>query len=169
MVLVRSLTTLDMTRVRAIYAEWRAFFAEGVAEEFEIPCVRTAVLHRWRSMPRAVVADFKEYFQYYAWGRCPGHLRANLAAHFQETVTFAAQLLGHIEREAPPEVMANLGEPLSGMITDSHQSMLRVLHYPPTRSQQDAPRAAAHEDINILTLLPAADGPGVEICTLDGR
>ena len=163
---------LDMTRVRAIYAEWRAFFAEGVAEEFEMDPLRqdgyfsTEVAEHAKGSCRR---DFKEYFQYYAWGRCPGHLRANLAAHFQETVTFAAQLLGHIEREAPPEVMANLGEPLSDMITDSHQSMLRVLHYPPTRSQQDAPRAAAHEDINLLTLLPAADGPGLEICTRDGR
>ena len=163
---------LDMQRVRSIYRDWRSYFARGVDAEYDMDPIRqdgyfsTDVAEHAKGSRRR---DFKEYFQYYVWGRCPQHLRADLEAHFQQTVAFAAELLMHIEREAPAEVMTNLGESLSGMIANSHQSMLRVLHYPPTQAHDDAPRAAAHEDINLLTLLPAADGPGLEICTRDGR
>ncbi len=163
---------LDMHRVRSIYRQWRLYFAEGVGPEYEMDPIRqdgyfsTAVAEHAKGSDRR---DFKEYFQYYAWGRCPAHLRDNLCSHFQQTVAFAAGLLAHIEQEAPLGMMTDLAEPLSGMIENSHQSMLRVLHYPPIRANDDAPRAAAHEDINLLTLLPAADGPGLEILTRDGR
>jgi isopenicillin N synthase-like dioxygenase len=40
---------------------------------------------------------------------------------------------------------------------------LRVLHYPPVPAGESVLRAAPHEDINLLTLLPAADGPGLEL------
>ncbi len=49
-------------------------------------------------------------------------------------------------------------------------SILRVLHYPPVPG--DAPagavRAAAHEDINFITILVAAKGAGLELLDRDG-
>ena len=47
--------------------------------------------------------------------------------------------------------------------------MLRVLHYPPVESGDMIARAAAHEDINLLTILPAPDGPGLELQLSDGQ
>jgi len=50
-------------------------------------------------------------------------------------------------------------------------SVLRLLHYPPVPDDA-APgsvRAAAHEDINLLTLLVAAQGAGLELLDRDGR
>ena len=55
------------------------------------------------------------------------------------------------------------------MIENSAQTMLRVLHYPPVESGIELPRAAAHEDINLLTILPASDGPGLELQLSDGE
>ena len=55
------------------------------------------------------------------------------------------------------------------MIQRSQQSMLRVLHYPPVTVDQSVLRAAPHEDINLLTLLPAADGPGLELRLRSGE
>ncbi len=49
------------------------------------------------------------------------------------------------------------------MIRGSQQTTLGVLHYPPIPENQPVFRAAPHEDINLLTLLPAADGPGLEL------
>lgn len=49
-------------------------------------------------------------------------------------------------------------------------SVLRLLHYPPVPDDA-APgsvRAAAHEDINLLTLLVAAQGAGLELLDRDG-
>ena len=50
-------------------------------------------------------------------------------------------------------------------------SILRLLHYPPV--PEDAPanavRAAAHEDINLITILVAANGAGLELLDRDGN
>jgi len=49
-------------------------------------------------------------------------------------------------------------------------NVLRLIHYPPLSSgaPPGAVRAAAHEDINLVTLLPVASEPGLEIRTRDG-
>ena len=56
------------------------------------------------------------------------------------------------------------------MIKDSGQTLLRVLHYPPLKGEEepDAIRAAAHGDINLLTVLPAANEPGLQVQRKDG-
>jgi isopenicillin N synthase-like dioxygenase len=69
----------------------------------------------------------------------------------------------------PEAVTTELTEPLRDMIRDSEQSMLRVLHYPPVPVGRPVLRAAPHEDINLLTLLPAADGPGLELQLRSGE
>ncbi|HEY0512352.1 MAG TPA: 2-oxoglutarate and iron-dependent oxygenase domain-containing protein [Thermoanaerobaculia bacterium] len=49
-------------------------------------------------------------------------------------------------------------------------SILRVIHYPPVKPEQaPAVRAAAHEDINLITLLCEATDSGLEILTRDGE
>ena len=59
---------------------------------------------------------------------------------------------------------------MMGVARDGN-SVLRVLHYPDLESNNAAGkvRAAAHEDINLLTLLPAATRPGLELLTRDGE
>lgn len=48
-------------------------------------------------------------------------------------------------------------------------SVLRVIHYPDVAGAVPGQvRAAAHEDINLLTVLPAATRPGLEILTREG-
>lgn len=51
-------------------------------------------------------------------------------------------------------------------------SVLRIIHYPDPPGGVATPgqvRAAAHEDINLMTVLPAATRPGLELLTRDGR
>lgn len=49
-------------------------------------------------------------------------------------------------------------------------SVLRLLHYPPVAAAREgAIRAAAHEDINTITLLLGAEEAGLELLTKDGR
>jgi isopenicillin N synthase-like dioxygenase len=48
-------------------------------------------------------------------------------------------------------------------------SILRAIHYPPiTQEPKSAVRAAAHEDINLITLLMGASAAGLEILTKKG-
>jgi isopenicillin N synthase-like dioxygenase len=49
-------------------------------------------------------------------------------------------------------------------------SILRAIHYPPITSEpKSAVRAAAHEDINLITLLMGASAAGLEILTKKGN
>ena len=58
---------------------------------------------------------------------------------------------------------------LADMVVDG-RSVLRIIHYPPLRDANvpGAVRAAAHEDINLITLLPAATESGLELLDRDG-
>ena len=54
--------------------------------------------------------------------------------------------------------------------TINSPTLLRVLHYPPVPPDRPAAqmRAAAHEDINLITLLCEATAPGLELWQTDG-
>ncbi len=56
------------------------------------------------------------------------------------------------------------------MATDGN-SILRLIHYPPvaTSVTPGALRAAPHEDINLMTILVAASGSGLELLDRDGK
>jgi isopenicillin N synthase-like dioxygenase len=49
------------------------------------------------------------------------------------------------------------------------ESILRLLHYPPTTEPGPAIRAGAHEDINAITLLLGAEEAGLELLDRNGR
>lgn len=60
-------------------------------------------------------------------------------------------------------------EAFSSMM-DVGNSILRVIHYPPVKPEYaPAVRAAAHEDINLITLLCEATDSGLEILTREGE
>ena len=163
---------LDDDRVARIYGEWLAFFSSGEAAGFRMDPVKQDGYFSLKEAEHAkgfIERDFKEYFQFYPWGRCPESLQADLASHFAAAVELGAELLNCIARGLPEAVTAEFTEPLRDMIHGSEQSMLRVLHYPPVPTGRSVLRAAPHEDINLLTLLPAADGPGLELQLRSGE
>lgn len=163
---------LDNQRIERIYQDWLAFFASEEVSAFTMDPQSQDGYFSLQSAEHAKGfrdRDFKEYFQFYCWGRCPETLRTDLEAHFSAAVVLGATLLGYIARSLPASISAQLSEPLRDMIMDSEQTMLRVLHYPPIPEGQPVLRAAPHEDINFLTLLPAADGPGLELQLPEGE
>ena len=83
----------------------------------------------------------------------------------------AVELLGWVEQYTPSDIAAHYSCPLSSMIEESQKTLLRVLHYPPFDGTEEpgAIRAAAHEDINLLTILPAANEPGLQVKGSDGE
>ena len=71
----------------------------------------------------------------------------------------------------PPEIRATIqqkigaGRTLSDCVSDA-RTMLRILHYPGYTDADEAPgavRAAAHEDINLITVLPAGSARGLQV------
>jgi len=160
--------------VTGIYENWGRFFNSDEKNDFVFDPEKYDGF-----FPRALaetakghsVRDIKEYFHYYPWGRCPEYLKQEISDYYATTTEFAATLLGWIERQTPPDIARTYHEPLSSMIDGSTQSLLRVLHYPPIDSDEEAPgaiRAGAHEDINLITLLPSANEPGLQVKARDG-
>lgn len=52
---------------------------------------------------------------------------------------------------------------------ENGNSVLRLLHYPPVRADASGIRAAAHEDINTITLLLGAEEAGLELLDREGN
>ena len=123
------------------------------------------------------VSDLKEFWQrgrdlpadhpLLASGLMPANLTPTSPEGFDETLgalframdTFANDLLGAI--------CAHVGldaDHLVGAVREGN-SVMRVIHYPPVGpdSPPGAVRSAAHEDINLLTVLPASTQPGLEL------
>lgn len=159
--------------VTSIYENWQTFF-DGDSKEsflfnkgtqdgfFPASVSEVAKDHK--------VKDIKEYYHYYPWGQCPDELHAEISQYYREANGLAGELLSWIEKYSPGEVAAGYSQPLTSMIEGSQSTLLRVLHYPPLQGDEeaDAIRAAAHEDINLITILPAANEPGLQVQAKDG-
>lgn len=160
--------------VQSIYQHWLKFFQspEKYAYKFRSTFDGYFPPEVSETAKGCAVRDLKEYFHFYhPWGICPENLRTELVAYRQAANALAEKLLGWIEACSPPEVASRYHEPLSAMIHGSDQTLLRVLHYPPFKGSEPskALRAAAHEDINLLTILPAANEPGLQVLTKTGE
>lgn len=150
-----------------VYQEWTGFFASPDKEKHRFDPATQAGYFPFR-LEKAKgydQEDLKEFYHYYpryplpvAFSPATEELRAALDR-------LAQQLLGWVERSLPEDLRRNLSEPLGAMVDGSEMTLLRVLHYPPLRGVEPAGavRAAAHEDINLITLLVAATTPGLEV------
>ncbi|NQY33454.1 MAG: isopenicillin N synthase family oxygenase [Alteromonadaceae bacterium] len=160
--------------VESIYKNWHTFFSDEEKYDlafdpekqdgyFAKEISETAKGHTQK--------DIKEYYHVYPWGRIPAHLEEEIRNYYQLTSTLAAELLDWVEAHSPADISAHYSEALSHMIKDTPNTLLRILHYPPLTGDEepDAIRAAAHEDINLLTILPAANEPGLQVQQQDGN
>lgn len=160
--------------VEKIYAEWLGFFdgedkhAYAFSKDTQDGYFSTAISETAKG---ATVKDIKEYFHIYPWGRIPPSLRDDAMQYYALANGLAAELLSWVERHTPQDIAKSYTEPLSNMIKDSNQTLLRVLRYPPLTGQEPAGslRAAAHGDINLLTILPAANEPGLQVQDMSGN
>lgn len=117
------------------------------------------------------VKDLKEFFHLFTKTPLPEGMSQNTKILYNRMSEFAIELLGWIQTEAPKNVRDGFSIPLTEMIQNSTETLLRPIHYPPLdgTEEEGAIRAAAHEDINLITLLPAASAPGLEVLDLNGN
>ncbi|GLP97903.1 2OG-Fe(II) oxygenase family protein [Paraferrimonas sedimenticola] len=155
-------------RLQSIYANWQAFFDSEDKHNyrfnpgpqdgfFPADVSETAKGHKLK--------DLKEYYHIYPWGQIPDQLRQEILEYYADANALAAELLDWVQEHSPIEIKTEFSQPLSQMIANSEQTLLRVLHYPPLTGEEPegALRAAAHEDINLLTVLPAASETGLQV------
>lgn len=173
-------------RVDAAYGDIRAFFAlpEATKRTYLVPGTGGARGFTAFGSEHAKdnpVGDLKEFW-HIGQDNPPG---AKFEGDFMpnlwptEVPTFKANLLGlFTDLEACAGTLLEaialyLGLPqrhLADMIVGGN-SILRLIHYPALKERyiEGGVRAAAHEDINLITLLPAATGSGLELLDRDGK
>jgi isopenicillin N synthase-like dioxygenase len=97
-------------------------------------------------------------------------LAQDILEYREEILQLGRVLLGWIQQNAPQNIRDSFPEPLSGALS-SKASLLPALHYPPLSGSEmpEAVRAAAHEDINLITLLPVSHQSGLQVKSRNGE
>jgi isopenicillin N synthase-like dioxygenase len=154
--------------VTETYEQWERFFADPAKHDYTFDPESQDGYFPFRSENAKGRAqkDLKEFFHVYPRTRLPEEVSDRTRRLYAALSDLAAELLGLIETHTPVDVRAGLSTSLPKMVAGSPHTLLRVLHYPPLAGgeEEGAVRAAAHEDINLITLLVAATAPGLQVC-----
>lgn len=156
------------------YQEWQNFFSSDNKNSFHFNRETQDGYFPQTISEKAVGApakDIKEFFQYYPWGQFPQAMSSKTQKLYNELQKLAATLLDWIQASLPKSIESTLSMPLSKMIENTHKTMLRILHYPPLSGNEPehAVRAAAHGDINLITLLVGATASGLQVLDSDNQ
>lgn len=161
------------TRIEDTYAAWGRFFNSDDKHDWLVDPKRQDGYFPFKSenAKGAKAKDLKEFYHVYPDGRVPPALEDDTRALHRDLTAIGATLLGWIQDNAPDDVCAQFSEALPEMLKGSQQNLLRVLHYPPLDEAPEpgAVRAAAHGDINLITVLLAGSAPGLEAQDTEGR
>ncbi|MGG6232090.1 isopenicillin N synthase family dioxygenase [Tenacibaculum sp. SDUM215027] len=170
---------LDDELVGNLYAEIKKFFdlPTDVKEKYEIPGIggqRGYVSFGKESAKGKKEGDLKEFWHFgqyvdadskYA-KEYPENVVVEELANFNKVGKKAYQMLEKTAKYVLRSLALHLGleETYFDNYIKNGNSILRPIHYPPiTTEPKGAVRAAAHGDINLITLLMGAQGKGLQV------
>jgi isopenicillin N synthase-like dioxygenase len=164
--------TIQASLITDAYKEWHEFFASR--EKFNSlfsPETQTGYFpFKSENAKDNEKKDLKEFFHLYNNTGLPQGITAPTLILKDSLESIATNLLTWLQMHLPDDVVRELSTPLPQMIKNSNKTLLRILHYPPLDGSEDgAVRAAAHGDINLITLLPAATTPGLQAQDVNGN
>ena len=155
------------------YNSWAKFFNSKEKENFKFNPSKQDGFFPFRSenAKNNDIKDLKEFFHVYPKTDLPDFLKEDTIKVYKELVLLGMELLRWLDESTPKNIKELLSEPLIDMMSKSERNLLRVLHYPPIESkiEDGAIRAAAHEDINLITLLVSGSQPGLEAQDIKGN
>ena len=156
-----------------IYSEWKLFFGSDYKHDYLFDKIKQDGYFPYLSehAKGSNIKDLKEFYHIYSWGRYPSQISKKTNDLIVQFKSIAEKLLFQIHKNSPDEIKNYFSMPLDTMIQNSGQNLLRVIHYPPLLGSENtkAIRAAAHEDINLITLLVAGSEPGLQVLSQDGN
>ena len=164
---------ISSEQVQSVYNNWGIFFASESKNEYLRDMDKQDGYFPFRSENAKGIdmKDLKEFYHVFPWGRVPPELEVETRKLYNDLVSLGLTLLKWLNDNMPPDILKKLSEPLDRMMLGSEQSLLRILHYPPIERDVEpgAIRAAAHEDINLITLLVAGSEPGLQAQDKEGN
>lgn len=165
---------IDRQLMADVFKEWEEFFNSSYKMNYVYNNDTQDGLFPMNVSEKAVgynVKDIKEFYHYYQWGQYPQELSDKTKHLYQQMNEIAVTLLNWVEENLPDDIRKSLSEPLTSMINNSDQTLMRILHYPPLTGNEEegAVRAGAHGDINLLTVLVAASQSGLQVKGSDNK
>lgn len=164
---------IQQSLLQEVYSEWAQFFKSEKKFNYRFdPKIQSGYFpFRSENAKDSPIKDLKEFYHLYRESDLPSECSSSTITLRRSLIQMASQLLAWLNEETPSSIRTQFSMPLPEMITDSKTTLLRVLHYPPISGEieEGAIRAAAHEDINLITLLPAATAAGLQVKDNTGR
>jgi len=176
---------LDESLVEKLYSEIRKFFAlpVEVKRKYEIPGIggqRGYVSFGKESAKGKKEGDLKEFWHFGQYvendpvlkEEYPDNVEVEELPEFnsvgKETYRMLEKTAKYVLRALALHL--NLSETYFDEYIYNGNSILRPIHYPPiTAEPKNAVRAAAHGDINLITLLMGAQGRGLQVQNHEGE
>jgi isopenicillin N synthase-like dioxygenase len=175
---------LDDTLVRNLYSEVKNFFDLPVEtkEKYEIPGIggqRGYVSFGKESAKGKKEGDLKEFWHFGQYveddieraKEYPENVFVKELPKFNEVGKQTYQMLEKTAKYVLRSLALhlNLEETYFDHYIKNGNSILRPIHYPPIKTEpKGAERAAAHGDINLITLLMGAQGKGLQVQNHNG-
>ncbi len=176
---------LDDTLVDNLYSEIKNFFdlPEKVKEKYEIPGIggqRGYVSFGKESAKGKKEGDLKEFWHFGQYVEAdskfaqeyPDNVSVEELPNFNKVGKQTYQMLEKTAKFVLRSLALHLGLEetyFDGYIKNGN-SILRPIHYPPIATEpKGAERAAAHGDINLITLLMGAQGKGLQVQNIEGE
>lgn len=164
---------IDSELVSQVYEDWARFFSSEGKHGYHFNAQTQDGFFPYLSenAKGAKDKDLKEFYHYYPWGQCPEFLQKTTERLYKQLNGLAMLLLDWVEQESPEAVRKGYSMRLSDMVNPSDGTLMRILNYPALDGDESpsAIRAAAHEDINLLTCLVASTEPGLQVMDLQGN
>ncbi|MCB0444598.1 MAG: 2-oxoglutarate and iron-dependent oxygenase domain-containing protein [Gelidibacter sp.] len=170
---------LDDKLVDKLYGEIKKFFALPleIKESYEIPEIggqRGYVSFGKESAKGKKEGDLKEFWHFGQYvdddperaKEYPANVEVKELPEFNKVGKEAYQMLEKTAKYVLRALALHLGleETYFDHYIHNGNSILRPIHYPPiTQEPKNAVRAAAHGDINLITLLMGAQGRGLQV------
>ncbi|WP_051881599.1 isopenicillin N synthase family dioxygenase [Parvularcula oceani] len=166
---------IDLTRLHNAYATIEAFFALPEDEKMAYVVGRDGQRgYTAFGREHAKDSDAPDLKEFWHVGRdaIAPNVWPERPQAFEAEVQWLYDALDRLGLHLLHALTGPLGVPADtfSKMAEGGNSVLRLLHYPPLKEDADprSIRAAAHEDINLITLLVSASSAGLELQERDG-
>ena len=162
---------ISSDEIDRMYGVWTDFFASDEGPNFAVKPGESAGYFGYKSENAKGSAnkDLKEFFHAYQNKTLPNITEKETREFQEKLIKMGSTLLRWLDQESEGHV--SFSEPLENMIDGSDMKLLRIIHYPPLPDNVEPGevRAAAHEDINLITLLVTGTEPGLQAKDVNGN
>ena len=160
--------------INKVYNDWKKFFNNNKKNDYLFDYEKQDGYFPFKSESAkgSNQKDLKEFFHIYPlWGKYPNFIDKDTLLLYDELMNLGKELLECIDKYCPKEIRKMFSEPLHKMSNSSEQNLMRIIHYPPLNKNinYDSVRAAAHTDINLITVLVSGSQPGLQVKDKEGN